>query len=283
MMLSSLLGAELPGLGTERERLWPEALKHACFIHRILPNRGNPNNKSPFEMETGAPPPYKRMRLIRWGCRVSIQLSSDIRAWKFSSHVRHGYMVGYEEAAAWGTIRVYCPDTGRIVVTDRWYSDPGISDIRPQPVVLDDCDHEGHAKASVPPPPPPQHPAIKTEPNYTFADGNGSHDPYFDDDEQYTHSGSAGHRKGEQPVAPASVGQPSDIEPTVSDRRKGEKSVTFAEEPMFEHQDHQDDESSGVGSLPDGVATFEHQDDESGGTDGSRKGETPDVPPELEP
>ena len=151
-------------------------------MHWIMPNRGNPGNKTPYEMERGSPPPYKKMRLVRWGCRVTVQLSSDIRAGKFSAHTRHGFFVGHMVDAAFGTIRVYCPDTGRIIITNKWYSDPGIDDIRPQPVVMDDDEPDEWrvVKTEVPPPPQMPEPEAEVGPTGQGVDENETAD-YYDE------------------------------------------------------------------------------------------------------
>ena len=158
MMLAMLLAAPLRGVGIKREKFWSEAFRYACFVAFILPCRSNPDEVSAYELIPGEEPDYNLL-LKPWGARCSVVVDKDVRSGKFAPHVREGFFMGVEDDCAEGTYRVYCNDTGRVLVSDQIYFDKSV-DIIPQPTVLDHDDlppvlgmYEDEV-SGVPPPPP---------------------------------------------------------------------------------------------------------------------------------
>jgi hypothetical protein len=140
MALSILHSPAFVGLPIHRDRLWHEAIKHAAYIHFILPNRGNEGNISPFEAETGRKPDYLTMLPAVWGQPCSVTIDRKDRTGKLAPHSRVGFFIGIERKAPLGTVRVFMPDTGRVIVSDSVIFNHSMHGYKVEPANEDDTD-----------------------------------------------------------------------------------------------------------------------------------------------
>lgn len=90
---------------------WAEALEHATFLHNSAPASGAPHGASPYELWYNEKPRLGELKAF--GCKTFYYAPGG----KFGKRAEEGLYMGPSRTTVGGAVRVYCPQTKRMIVT----------------------------------------------------------------------------------------------------------------------------------------------------------------------